>query len=192
MDIMSPDKAKKPPEQELQEAWEMRALSGKGNPRFLQSKKFRFANSVERPELVIEWATRRRTNGRDFWRVVALEWSSFDRIDHYKFGILFSRYRPHWTTDVWAPDDFTFYASLPERLKVYRGQSADWEVGLSFTIDPTVAKSFAHGHRGIRLPNPVVLEVEINKADIAFATNEREESEVVLFQPPPLSFLSSK
>jgi hypothetical protein len=81
---------------------------------------------------------------------------------------------------------------LPERLKVYRGQSADWEVGLSFTIDPTVAKSFAHGHRGIRLPNPVVLEVEINKADIAFATNEREESEVVLFQPPPLSFLSSK
>ena len=52
MDIMSPDKAKKAPEQELQEAWEMHALSGKGNPRFLQSKKFRFANSVERPELM--------------------------------------------------------------------------------------------------------------------------------------------
>jgi hypothetical protein len=48
-------------------------------------------------------------------------------------------------------------------------------------MHPTnVAEAFATGHRGIRVPEPVVASAIIPKEHIFFATVDREEKEIVL------------
>ncbi len=43
-----------------------------------------------------------------------------------------------------------------------------------------MAEEFAGGHRGIRVPEPVVASALIPKEYIFFVTDERQEKEVVL------------
>ena len=76
--------------------------------------------------------------------------------------------------------DCIWFDALPQRLTVYRGAAADRWNGPSWTTDRTVALDFACGHRGERLPDPVIVSGCIPKDAILFATNDREESEVLL------------
>ena len=73
---------------------------------------------------------------------------------------------------------------LPATMTVYRGQSADASPGLSWTLDRKVAERFARGHRGMKLPNPVVLEITVSRDDVALFITDRDEAEVVLFEAP--------
>lgn len=80
--------------------------------------------------------------------------------------------------------DRAMYDALPEtNIRVYRGQDRDAQRGLSWTLDVSIARRFAHGHRGIKNRHPIVLTASIAKADIAFAVADRREPEVVLFAP---------
>jgi hypothetical protein len=73
-----------------------------------------------------------------------------------------------------------FFYSLPDRITVYRGASRSRIDGaISWTTDIEVAQRFAHGHRGIAVPDPVVATGTINKFDVFLATNERQESEIL-------------
>lgn len=176
-------------------------------PIAIRSPDLRMARSVQRAHAVIDWVleeqrrlSRKRYSradmeaalGREFWRVVRAEWSGFDRIPHFEYQLLFNRFRPYWTMDSWEPETMASYAGLPERVIAFRGQSANNEVGLSFTTDFSVAKSFAEGHRGIAVSNPIVLEVEVNKTDIAFIATDRSEGELILFHPPSRSFCTQR
>jgi hypothetical protein len=85
-----------------------------------------------------------------------------------------------------GPDSLAIYNGLPDQLTVYRGQDKSKPPGLSWTIDRKTAGNFARGHRGIYNSNPVILKTTIAKSEIAFVTFDREESEVILFEPPDM------
>ena len=131
-------------------------------------------SSARRPLLVSEWAFQLPPEcGEAFWQVVTACWDGFDRIPHVDYEKLFEMF-----SDRVPPCD------VPESLTVYRGQDADAEKGLSWTRDRKVAEAFAHGHRGLNNPNPVVLEMEVFRGDVAFTCEERDEAEVVLMRIP--------
>jgi hypothetical protein len=70
-------------------------------------------------------------------------------------------------------------------ISIFRGQDADTRpIGLSWTTDIEVAAGFARGHRGLLSANPVVYEAYANAQKIAFASDERKESEIVLLRSP--------
>ncbi len=128
--------------------------------------------NADRPHLVVGWAQRLSDeDGPAFWEVILSEWSGFDAIPHDDFEILFAKFPP-------PPCD------VPEFLTVYRGQNAGSPSGLSWTLDCKVARSFANGHRNIRNPNPVVLELKVTREQVAFVCDDRDEAEVVLRAVP--------
>ena len=135
---------------------------------------FLWGSSSERPWIALEWASRLKwTEGKAFWEVMNEAWPSFDLIPHKAFEKAFRHFK------LYAPRE-----GIPPRVTVYRGQSKDSPLGLSWTTSRAVAESFAHGHRGIRTPNPVIYSLEVTRKQIAFLCDDREESEVVLFNIP--------
>jgi hypothetical protein len=83
-------------------------------------------------------------------------------------------YREH------AADHGEFFAGLPRRFTIYRGASrAHINGAVSWTVDREIACGFAHGHRGIAVPDPVIASATINKADIFAAINNRGEREIL-------------
>lgn len=129
--------------------------------------------SEHRPWKVLEWAN--TCSGKAFWAVVLREWTTFDRIPHAEFAAMFTKFADH------APPK----PDLPERVTVYRGQSASAPKGLSWTLDRAQAEAFARGRRRLHDPaTRVVLELEVTPAQVAFYTNARKEREVVLLAIP--------
>jgi hypothetical protein len=134
----------------------------------------RQGGSHERPWIALEWASRLEwTEGKVFWEVMNFAWSCFDLIPHKEFEKAFRHFK------LYAPRE-----GIPPRVTVYRGQSKNSPLGLSWTTSRAVAESFAHGHRGAKNPNPVVYSLEVTRKQIAFLCDDREESEVVLFNIP--------
>lgn len=77
-------------------------------------------------------------------------------------------------------DQGAFFDSLPEHFTVYRGgPRVRIDGAISWTTDVHVAEGFARGHRGIRVPDPVVATGTIAKSAVFLATNDRGESEVL-------------
>ena len=129
--------------------------------------------SEQRPWKVLAWAE--TASGRAFWAVVLREWSTFDRIPHAEFAAMFTKFADH------APPK----PDLPERMTVFRGQSASAPKGLSWTLDRAQAAAFARGRRRLHDPaTRVVLELEVTRDQVAFYTNARKEREVVLLAIP--------
>lgn len=72
-----------------------------------------------------------------------------------------------------------FFRSLPASITVYRGASRARIAGLSWTTDPIVAWRFCRGHRRITVPDPVIATGTISKSDIFWATDCRDEREIL-------------
>ena len=84
------------------------------------------------------------------------------------------------TTD---EDSKEMYDKLPSEVKVYRGVLTDdrlkYNLGVSWTTNKKVAEMFAL--RFAKLGGtPYLMEGEVNKEDILYFTNAREESEVLI------------
>jgi hypothetical protein len=137
-------------------------------------------SSEVRSALVAQWAAllKPSAGGQAFWRVIREQWPSFDRIDHGEYRQQFKRFAPYWllTREV---------ANLKDGITVFRGQSRLSPVGLSWSLRREVAESYAHGHRGIPVPQPIVLERRIHRKQVALVIiDDRNEAEVVLWTPP--------
>jgi hypothetical protein len=133
-----------------------------------------WASSTERPWVVLEWASRLHwAQGKVFWEVINEEWPSFDLIPHKQFEKAFRHFK------LFAPRE-----GIPPRVTVYRGQSKNAPLGLSWTTSRAVAESFARGHRGIKPLCPVIHSLEVIGKQIAFLCDDRQESEIVLFNIP--------
>jgi len=144
--------------------------------------KIRFDRSVggsqERPWHFLRYVRKclADTDGEAFWKNLIEHWSGFDLIPHEEFASLFDRFRGY------SPN-----ANLPDRVTIYRGQNDGELLGLSWTTDFEVAKEFAKGHRGLKNALPIIFGLEVTRDKIAFLCNDREESEIVLFEIPSLS-----
>jgi len=77
-------------------------------------------------------------------------------------------------------NDAAFYDSLPDEVAVYRGCSRPRMSAISWTTDRQVADIFARGHRGIRVPDPVIASAVIPKSAIFTVVTSRNESEVIV------------
>jgi hypothetical protein len=119
-----------------------------------------------------------------FWPVFLNCWSGCDDTWCLRKDLLllFERYSEQVPALRFADsEDRAFYESLPEKIVVYRGTSRSRVRGLSWTIDGKIAEGFAHGHRGMRLPDGVVCSAKIDKeTGIFFVSVSRQESETVL------------
>jgi hypothetical protein len=78
-----------------------------------------------------------------------------------------------------SADEAAWFAALPSVLMIYRGCGVDRMLGASWTLDRATAVGFARGHRGIRVRDPVLATARISKRAVLFATNDREEFEVL-------------
>ncbi|MGU3358921.1 hypothetical protein ACLBWX_01165 [Methylobacterium sp. M6A4_1b] len=76
--------------------------------------------------------------------------------------------------------DRAFYASLPDRITVYRGCDMDRVMGLAWTTDKAVALGFTKGHRGISVPNPVLASAFVRKHNILGTYQQRQEREILV------------
>jgi len=119
-----------------------------------------------------------------FWPVFLKIWSDCDDTWHLRKDLLllFECYSEQVPAIRFAnSEDRAFYESLPPKVAVYRGASRSRVRGLSWTTDRKIAEPFAHGHRGIRVPNAVVCSAEIDReAALFFVSVSRGESEIVL------------
>ncbi|WP_439507404.1 hypothetical protein [Yoonia sp.] len=77
-------------------------------------------------------------------------------------------------------EDREWWDALPNTLHVYRGCEEGRDNGLSWTLDRSVAETFAQGHRGLRLSKPRIYEKTVYKTSVYFATNERAEQEIIV------------
>jgi hypothetical protein len=76
--------------------------------------------------------------------------------------------------------DRHFYASLPDRVTVFRGCGRRRVRGLPWTTDRKIAAYFGRGGRFPAPPDPVIACAEIAKADLFFVSADRKESEVIV------------
>ena len=87
----------------------------------------------------------------------------------------------------WRTDEYSkgAYKNLPSRVKIYRGictQDGDTfnnDLGISWTTNIKIAKMFALRFTELG-GTAYILESEINKSDIIYFTNKRNESEVII------------
>ncbi len=119
--------------------------------------------------------------GADFWLPFATVWPTCDDTwpHRHRLTMALGQAGPGWQ-DAIGPEDFEWFDELPDQLTVYRGCTVERLFGLSWTVDRQTAIQFAYGHRGIRPPEAVLAKVRINKADILFACDRREEGEVLV------------
>ena len=83
-----------------------------------------------------------------------------------------------------SDDDKQAFADLPERVSIFRGGRVDWDDMMdsmppfSWTLDRQKAEWFAN--RFDHKPDNFIVEAMIDKGDIYFYTDERNEQEVVV------------
>lgn len=73
-----------------------------------------------------------------------------------------------------------WWEGLPSLITIYRGCEIDRTDGLCWTTSREVAVRFAKGHRGMKLIKPVIAQCRVRKNEIFYATNDREEFEIVV------------
>lgn len=127
-----------------------------------------------------------------FWSVFLDAWSLCDDTWSHQADLLklLRRHREAAPVDRGINEaDQRFFASLPDRVVVLRGCSQERVRGLSWTTDYDVAEGFAKGHRGKRVPCPVMAKAVVPKEAIFAVFTDRSESEIVL-DPRRLSRLA--
>lgn len=73
-----------------------------------------------------------------------------------------------------------FFDSLPDVITIYRGADKIRSLGMAWTTDIEVARLFAKGHRGYRVPDGRIVQTTIRKCDILTVLQDREESTIIV------------
>lgn len=122
------------------------------------------------------------------WPVFLLWWTSCDATWDWRLptlAVLRSLMRDSNGTDhpaeQWMEEaDVEFYRSLPDEITLYRGCARKHVKGLAWSTDRKAAEIFAHGHRGIKVPDPVIAETIFPKEKVFAVFTNRNENEVVI------------
>ena len=73
-----------------------------------------------------------------------------------------------------------FWSALPDDLTLYRGCSRSHVEAISWTTNRSVAEDFARGHRGIAVPDPVIVAATVARKHVFAVIYNRSEAEVLL------------
>jgi hypothetical protein len=148
-------------------------------------------NSANRLEALLRLVERQPS--RVFWPAFIEGWPNCDATWLCQRELL-KLLRAHHAEDPgpgYLPGDCReFFDGLPDPVEVFRGCSRPRIQGASWTTNRAVAEGFARGHRGIRVPDPVIASAVIPKEVIFAAFTDRQESEIVL-DPRRLAKLSA-
>lgn len=121
---------------------------------------------------------------KTFWRAVNIGYGCCDAMSPETqtwLGLNLERMSCDFVPYLDEADQIWWSSVKPNpQLVVYRGCERDRIESLSWTICPKVAAEFARGHRGISLKDPVIAKMMVTSDDILFATNGREEQEVLI------------
>lgn len=141
------------------------------------------ANRLEATVMAIVDDARGELDAGVFWPVFLEAWPDCDSTWYWQPALLelircASRQSP--ARPYMAREDRSFLDSLPPTVTIYRGCSAPRVRGISWTTDKTVATGFRNGHRGIAVPDPVLVETTIKRESALAAFTSRKESEVLI------------
>jgi hypothetical protein len=162
-----------------------RDLIASGDVGSIRNYLSRWCNSTQRPHAFLDLvAAMLDPADPTFWRLLTEHWSGFDVIPHAAYAAAFRLRRAAWLPACMGSAASVSYDQLPPIVVLYRGQSLETVVGLSWSLSHEVAAGFAKGHRGIPVPSPAVFTTRVRKSSIAFICTERSEAEAVLFRPP--------
>lgn len=116
-----------------------------------------------------------------FWPVFLKLWSGCDNTWDYRDAAL-HQLRQHAPMQLEALDKRSqrFHQSLEDEVVLWRGCSGDRILGLSWTMDAAVATRFAQGHRGITVPDSVIVSARYPKAEILSVFTDRKEAEIIV------------
>jgi hypothetical protein len=118
-----------------------------------------------------------------FWPAFSAHWINCDYTWDWRNRLLTTLHRigrclpSHYAK--LCKDCAEFYHSLPDHITVCRGAGSARIRGLSWTTNRLRALHFAYGQRFDRNVNPVVATGVIEKSDVLFATNQRNEYEIL-------------
>jgi len=124
-----------------------------------------------------------------FWRSMAIGWASCDDISHQQQELILAllkekhfQFPEHSFREQLDPSDLDWWmqqkSDLP--LTIYRGCSSERVSAMSWSLNRKIAESFANGHRGFEVPNPVIATADVNWDSVLFATNCRSEQELLI------------
>jgi hypothetical protein len=151
-------------------------------------------SSSERPHVFLNIVLRRLVGevpAATQWRLFHQEWPAFDAVPHGAIGFWMECIRDAWDARLMHSINKDAYDSLDKTMTVYRGQCATAPLGLSWTLDMQVAEGFACGHRNTLNARPSLLRGEVRKRDIAGVFQDREEREVVVFDPEDVTLIGA-
>ncbi|MCZ6774642.1 MAG: hypothetical protein O7G83_22025 [Proteobacteria bacterium] len=118
-----------------------------------------------------------------FWPVFLDAWPNCDATWELRSDLLYLLRRASASEPsrgYFDPDTLAFYDELPDPATIYRGCSHARVRGVSWTTDRDSAATFAHGHRSIPVPDPVVAQATMPKEAVFAVFTERNESEVLV------------
>jgi hypothetical protein len=115
-----------------------------------------------------------------FWPAIMEAWPHCDATWHDRTRLLRVLRAMPPAASFFPPERCAFFNTFPAQVTVFRGCSRPRVRGVAWTTDRAIAEGFAHGHRGISVPDPVVASAVILREDIFFVTDDRHEKEVVL------------
>jgi hypothetical protein len=115
-----------------------------------------------------------------FWPCLFSNFSSCDDTWRYKDRLLTIMKRQVPAATFYSEEQREFFDGLPDVVHVFRGCSSNRRNGISWTTSAKVAAGFARGHRGIRVPRPVVVEGSVPKTRIIAVLTDRDEQELIL------------
>jgi hypothetical protein len=131
------------------------------------------------PEMV---ALLDHATAKQFWTVFIANWHSCDDTWAVKDRLLCQLRKAAAGASVlphYSAEQIAFFESLPEVVTVYRGCSRERVNGISWTINREVAKDFTRGHRGIYVPDPIIVTATVKKSEIMAVFVDRAEQEII-------------
>ena len=138
-------------------------------------------SSEERAEVML--ALTRRQRAEVLWPVFFENWSLCDDTWYLQDELLGQLQRCEDEApgvDVLSAEARAHYDALPDPVRVFRGCPHERAMGITWTTDREIAAGFAHGHRFIEVPDPVIATGVVPKWAVYGVCVNRGEADVIL------------
>ena len=139
----------------------------------------RWTNSHNR--LGMMFVLRPRMNHETWLTLLGKEWSGCDALRHHLSTLRRVLGVAGPSTPMMDPNERTAFAALPDGLTVYRGCSERYPRGVSWSLNPDVARSFVKLTR-YWVSDPVLVTATVQKKDVLALKLDREEEEIITFK----------